>query len=330
MLWPLRHAALAAMCVLAVACDAPAPPVGVGDATTKNDGGSVGTPADAAQPTDATQPPDAGQPADTGQPTDAGAAADAAKPLDTAPTADGAAVPDTAPVTDAMLSDAGLSDAASCKAGGACGVGEFCNPAGVCCPALGCNPQCPHGVALDAKGCETCQCAPAPAGTFWFLSCGYPVCNGTWQPTEGVALCTTETVGKGCAVEGAKCDAKNGCGQLLVCAKSDPKLNGCPKSRASLKRDIRYVDAAQRQTLAAELLETQLATWRYTAAAPEAPRRLGFLIDDQPLGRSVDPERDMVDLYSYLSLSVATLQEQQAQIRALRSEVEALRKACGR
>ncbi len=29
-----------------------------------------------------------------------------------------------------------------------------------CCPALGCDPMCPNGVLKDAKGCDTCQCAP--------------------------------------------------------------------------------------------------------------------------------------------------------------------------
>ncbi|HEX9296472.1 MAG TPA: hypothetical protein VF881_11575 [Polyangiaceae bacterium] len=29
-----------------------------------------------------------------------------------------------------------------------------------CCPAFGCNPMCPNGVLKDAKGCDTCQCAP--------------------------------------------------------------------------------------------------------------------------------------------------------------------------
>ncbi|MBI5608414.1 MAG: hypothetical protein HY902_05995 [Deltaproteobacteria bacterium] len=65
---------------------------------------------------------------------------------------------DTA-TTDTTATDTTATDA-GCKAGNLCGMAEFCNDKGVCCPALGCNPYCPGGVALDAKGCDTCQCAP--------------------------------------------------------------------------------------------------------------------------------------------------------------------------
>ncbi len=62
--------------------------------------------------------------------------------------------------TDGPTQTDGIAADAGCKGGNPCGMGEFCNDKGVCCPAFGCNPQCPGGVALDAKGCDTCQCAP--------------------------------------------------------------------------------------------------------------------------------------------------------------------------
>lgn len=303
------------------------------------------------------------------------------------------------------VADAGTS-APECSDKKTCGIGAFCK-AGVCCPALGCNPQCPNGVQLDAKGCETCTCAtsspkacnplsmgpaalcaageycalpqgqcgsskgqctakPAscsmqlapvcgcdgqtysnaclcaaegvtvaavgackPAlGLRFFKSCGDPVCSSEWKPTAGVPLCESQKEGDDCAVEGEKCDPKAGCGQLLICAKSDPKASGCPISKAKYKRDVQYVDSAQRQKLAAELLDTRLATYRYTAAGPEGRRHLGFIIDDQPGGTAVDARRDMVDLYGYLSLSVATLQEQQRQIETLQRKLEQLEARC--
>lgn len=298
--------------------------------------------------------------------------------------------------------DAGVTDA-GCKTGTACNMGEFCNAAGVCCPAFGCNPQCPNGVKIDAKGCETCECAPAgtctsnadcgksqlcakpagqcggqgeckaipqncpmtpmptegvcacdgknypdsctaaaagvnvdhagtcaqpPTGLSYFTTCGYPVCQNDWQPTAGVPLCTTEKQGAACSVEGQKCDAKAGCGQFLLCAKSDPKQSGCPISKAKYKSDVRYVDGTERQLLASELLATRLATYRYTAAGAQGPRHLGFIIDDQPGSPAVDAQRDMVDLYGYLSLSVATLQEQQKQLEQLRHELEQVKAHC--
>ncbi len=235
------------------------------------------------------------------------------------------------PGTD--IADTGSTDApdtadASCTGADICGTGAFCNDLGHCCPALGCGPQCPNGILIDANGCDTCQCAPAKTLSY-FTTCGYPVCAGNWSPTTGVPLCTTEQAGATCSTEGQQCDAKTGCGVFLKCAASDPKAAGCPKSRASLKSDVHYLDAAERQSLAAELLDTRLATYRYTAGGRQAPRHLGFLIDDQPNSPAVDAKRDMVDLYGYLSLSVATLQEQQKQIEQLRTEIQELRNRCG-
>ncbi len=323
---------------------------------------------------------------------------------------DAGKIDDATATTDATVAETAIDSAiadASCKTGGTCGTGEFCNPAGVCCPGLGCGPQCPNGVLLDAKGCETCTCAPPvakgcnplsmspiaqcsateycalasgqcsssqgtctampngcteqyqpvcgcdgktygnacaaaalgmnvasngacqpPVALTYFTTCGYPVCSGDWLPTKDVPLCTTEQLGAGCSIDGQKCDAKAGCGQFLLCASSDPKLAGCPKSRAKFKSDVRYVDSAERQRLAAELLDTRLATYRYTAAGAQGPRHLGFMIDDQPHSNAVDAQRDMVDLYGYLSLSVATLQEQQKQIESLRMEVQQLKSQC--
>lgn len=71
-----------------------------------------------------------------------------------------AVAPDVAQDVGVISDVAGEDTAAGCKNGAPCGMGEFCNPAGVCCPAFGCAPQCPGGVLLDSKGCETCQCNP--------------------------------------------------------------------------------------------------------------------------------------------------------------------------
>lgn len=156
----------------------------------------------------------------------------------------------------------------------------------------------------------------------WYTTCGDPVCRGYTAPA-GVPLCTTQKAGDACSSDGQRCDPKSDCNALLICAKTDPKTSpgGCPISRASAKREIAYVDDAMRQRLAHEIETTRLATYRYKTGGP---LRLGFLIDDQPLSMSVDPSRDMIDLYGYTSMAVAALQQQSKRIAALEAQLQTL------
>ncbi len=226
-----------------------------------------------------------------------------------------------------------------------CPVGQFCATPPEKCSALGeCKdkPQACTANYAPVCGCDNATysnaCGAAGGGTgvakqgpclAYFTTCGGPVCQGgDWKATPGVPLCATQQAGAACSQEGETCDAKAGCGVFLACAKSDPKLQGCPISRARFKTGIEYVQEAEAQALARELLQMRLATYRYTAAGQGAPRHLGFLIDEQRTGSPVvDARRDMVDLYGYLSMSVATLQVQQRQIEALEREVQALGRA---
>ena len=63
----------------------------------------------------------------------------------------------------------------------------------------------------------------------------------------------------------------------------------------------------------------KLATWRYKQ--DPARERLGFMIDDNEQSVAVDLDRDLVDLYGYASLAVATVQLQAQEIEALKREV---------
>ena len=67
----------------------------------------------------------------------------------------------------------------------------------------------------------------------------------------------------------------------------------------------------------------RLATWKYKH--DPSKQRLGFIIDDDEQSAAVDQLRDMVDLYGYTSMAVATLQLQAREIEALRREVAELR-----
>ncbi len=181
------------------------------------------------------------------------------------------------------------------------------------------------GVDLKAKG----ECSAGPLN--YYLTCGAPVCGG-WTD-KGIALCTKEQQAGGpCKVDGEVCDPKDGCNALLKCTTSDPKQQpgGCPISKAKYKSDIHYLQQSEAKRLADRLLATRLATYRYTAQGPEGARHLGFIIDDDPTSPAVDARRDMVDLYGYLSMAVATLQQQQAEIGQLKAEVKRLSRSQAR
>ena len=157
----------------------------------------------------------------------------------------------------------------------------------------------------------------------WYQTCGDPVCSG-FQPS-GNGLCTTQAAGDVCSPSRATCDLDgNMCNVRLLCTDTDPTTQpgGCPISRKAFKTDIDYIDEAERAVLAAELLNTPLATYRYKGAERT---NLGFIIEDVEPSLSVYSELNRVDLYAYTTMAVATLQEQAKQIEALKAELAAMK-----
>ena len=248
--------------------------------------------------------------------------------------------------TDAI---AGTDAATGCTVGSdTCGAGKFCAAAtgqcsgqGQCavrpqvCPAIygpicGCDGkdygnECEAnsaGVVMSKGG--SCQAV----ATKWYTTCGAPVCSGV-KVDPNTPKCVAQKAGDACVAGAAECDLQNECQQHLKCTDKDPKLNpgGCPISRRSMKTDIRYLDQTDVAKLQAELLATKLATYKYRDAGANAPQQLGFIIDDQPNSPAVDARRDMVDLYGYLSMSVATLQAQQKQLAEQARRIEQLEAA---
>ena len=191
-----------------------------------------------------------------------------------------------------------------------------------------CQHQClcvaPDGSASCCPG-PAAQC-PSPS---WFYTCGDPVCGGHRDHPD-VPMCGGgETPGASCAPEGVSCDPGDLCNRLLVCAPSDPTHGGlCPISRRRAKEHIRYLGEQDVKRLHDELMRFRLATFRYRGNASRT--QLGFIIDDMEPSLSVDPVRDMVDLYAYTSMAVAALQTQAREIEALRNEVETLRRGLKR
>jgi len=113
------------------------------------------------------------------------------------------------------------------------------------------------------------------------------------------------------------------CNATYLCSLTDPRTDGCPRSRRETKRDIRYLGSADVSRAHDLLMSVPLAAYRYRSGDPR--ERLGFIIEDVEPSVAVDDARDQVDLYGYASLAVAALQEQNRRIEALEREIAALR-----
>jgi hypothetical protein len=173
------------------------------------------------------------------------------------------------------------------------------------------------------------QSAPrAEGGDQWFYTCGAPVCYEPSGPIDGVRPCTTEQPRDACSPEGDVCDPGVGCGVLLLCTDRDPRTQpgGCPISRENFKRDIEYLSSVDLERYHDELLSLPLATYRYRDGGPTARKHLGFMIDGHESLICVEAERDMVDVYSYASMAVASLKVQARQIEELQRKVDRLQR----
>jgi endosialidase-like protein len=99
---------------------------------------------------------------------------------------------------------------------------------------------------------------------------------------------------------------------------------GCPISSRHAKKDIHYLSGEDVAAMASETLRLRLATYEYKARPYAGRRHLGFIIEDSPNAPAVDRDGDMVDLYGYASMLLATTQAQQHQIEALKKQVQVL------
>ena len=151
-----------------------------------------------------------------------------------------------------------------------------------------------------------------------------------WHCFTGPAYCPNPRprVGTACTSEGEKCavEVPTECGDTYLACKEgvwQAENYGCPISTARAKDGIAYVGDDGLERLRGELMGVRLATYRYKQSGDA--RHLGFVIEDMPASSpAVMPGRDRVDLYGYVSMAVAALQQHERELAALRAEVAKL------
>ena len=194
---------------------------------------------------------------------------------------------------------------ASVPKGSTCAAATTCSyPEGNCACEIYCGPQGPVGRVCDAGTPLTWQCTGASAG-----------CPAI-RPHAGTACTQDQQVCQygDCSDPSMRC--QNGAWH--------DQQQGCPVSSREKKRDIRYLGDEDLAALRDRTLSTRLAQYQYTSGDPS--NHLGFIIEDDPDSPAVSRDRGHVDLYSYTSMAVATLQLQSREIRELRREVKELRR----
>jgi hypothetical protein len=172
----------------------------------------------------------------------------------------------------------------------------------VCTPDAGCG-RCTTGVCCGGGCCI--------AGEWCDQSGASPMCRCAQGPA-----CLAPNI----CMSAFELPAPNMCGNVC-CLPGNGSGVSCPISRRSAKKDIVPVDAALSAQLHRDLLGIDLATYRYRSEAPDAPRHLGFIIDDLKTSVPVNPSGSSVDLYAYTSMAVAAIKEQELEIAKLRDEV---------
>jgi hypothetical protein len=192
-------------------------------------------------------------------------------------------------------------------AGQACGkLDAYCNYAGLTCSCTNCT----NGPVQNCTGPTTWHC-DAPNTTQ-----GCPAA----RPNLGTA-CVKEAL---FCNYGCEANESRQCTGGAWEAASQP--NGCPKSTREAKDRIHYLDNAERAKLAEAALALKLSRWHYKEPALASRERLGYILEDAPGAPSSDMDQKQVDLYAYTSMVLALAQDQAREIKALRAEVDALKK----
>jgi hypothetical protein len=218
-----------------------------------------------------------------------------------------------------FYTEGGQAVCTACSGDEDCGFNQVCTRDG-CRTRCESDEECRGGFCGDDHACHERSALQL------YYTCGEPVCRG-YTPTDDLPTCPRDLEpGGACRDAGSACAVPDDpCNRRIVCAAEDPRSHGCPISTRDVKRDVEYLGADELAALTSEVLGLRLASYNYVFEPEGAEPQLGFIIEDIEPSAAVDEERDMVDLYGYLSMTVAAIQTQAAQIEALRAEVESLR-----
>ncbi len=245
----------------------------------------------------------------------------------------------TWPCTEGLTCEFGTDPRPSCRDSAACTQGtwnitspELCAALPpVTCPATreaAAGQACPTQGAYcvyDGLDCECTNCTTGPVDT----CAGDPTWHCAAPNADAACPAALPLLGTACSTEGKTCTYACGTGGARLCKQGAwYTANGgpCPVSTRRAKKEIVYLDQAERARIARELERFKLATYVYRDPALAGKRHLGFIIEDVPGSPAVDAEGNMVDLYGYASMLVAAVQTQGEEIRKLRAELARLKR----
>jgi hypothetical protein len=205
----------------------------------------------------------------------------------------------------------------------------------VTCPATrdaAAGQVCPTDGAYCTYGDLTCACTNCTNGPATTCSgdltwhCAAP--NADTACPAGIPL-----LGSACTTDNKTCTYACGTGNARTCKQGawySASGGPCPVSSRRAKKDILYLGPSDRQHIADDLARFKLATYEYRDPALAGKRHLGFIIEDVPGSPAVDRDGDMVDLYGYASMLVASVQAQGEEIAKLKAELLRLKRQAQR
>mgnify|MGYP002632784036 CR=1 FL=1 len=112
----------------------------------------------------------------------------------------------------------------------------------------------------------------------------------------------------------------------LHCQAEDFESGECPQSSRDVKLGIHHLADHERRKVSEQVLAIDLATYRYRDNEGPEGQQLGFIIQETD-GPFLQQGGERVNLYAYISAVVATVQQQQEEIEALKAELHQLQRS---